>query len=199
MSRDSGAGSRGQCPRKMPQRPSCSQRLLGGHPVPATLPCTLHRSCARHFFGREYPDDPDASHPATAAEGIAYVEHAYALWRSYLNALEDQRLWDKLGEASVARSEEPLVRFLLQYLEEPAHLAAEVRRFATLPSAVARQRPQVDEPQTQRSMGSPGVSPSQSGRCRTHALRGTVKVFYGCSGCLATRISAEPRRLSAWR
>jgi hypothetical protein len=78
------------------------------------------------FFGREYPDDPAASHPATAAEGIAYVEHAYALWRSYLNALEAQRLWDKLGASAGARSEEPLVRFLLQYLEEFAHHAAEV-------------------------------------------------------------------------
>ena len=78
------------------------------------------------FFGRESPDDPAASHPATAAEGIAYVEHAYALWRSYLDALEDQRLWDKLGASAGARSERPLVRFILQYLEEFAHHAAEV-------------------------------------------------------------------------
>ena len=78
------------------------------------------------FFGREYPDDPAASHPATAAEGIAYVEHAYALWRSYLDSLEDQRLWDTLGASARARSERPLLRFILQYHEEFAHHAVEV-------------------------------------------------------------------------
>ena len=78
------------------------------------------------FFRRESPADPAASHPATAAEGIAYVEHAYALWHSYLVALEGQRLWDTLGVSAGVRSERPLVRFILQYLEEFAHHAAEV-------------------------------------------------------------------------
>jgi len=44
------------------------------------------------FFGCASPADPAASHPATAAAGIAYVEHAYALWRSNLVALEGQCL-----------------------------------------------------------------------------------------------------------
>jgi len=78
------------------------------------------------FFGRETPADPTASHPATAAEGIAYIERAYALWRRYLVALEAQRLWDTLGVSAGVRSERPLVRFILQYLEEFAHHAAEV-------------------------------------------------------------------------
>jgi hypothetical protein len=77
------------------------------------------------LFGRK-SDDGELESPTTAADGIRYVTSAYATWRVHLASASDTDLAQPLTQGTTPYEGQPLTRFVLQYLEELAHHAAEV-------------------------------------------------------------------------
>lgn len=96
------------------------------------------------LFGRSSGATPPG-HPSRAVDGIAYAEHAYLAWRDHLRSSIETDLWRPLPDGLTPYTGQPLLRFVLQYLEEFAHHAAEVGVLRDLyrddPSLRRRHRP----------------------------------------------------------
>ena len=82
-------------------------------------------SGAVRMFGRP-PFDGPCWAPMSAREGIAYMTGAYEEWRGHLASVSDVDLAAPLTQGTTPYEGKPLTRFVLQYLEELAHHAAEV-------------------------------------------------------------------------
>ncbi|HUQ38765.1 MAG TPA: DinB family protein [Acidimicrobiales bacterium] len=78
------------------------------------------------LFGRPAETRGSLDWPITASDGIVYAEHGYAVFRRHLDATDEASLWQILDDDSTPYRGQPLSRFVLQYLEELAHHAAEV-------------------------------------------------------------------------
>ena len=80
------------------------------------------------LFGRP-PFEGQLASPITAAEGIEYMTDAYQSWRAHVasvGSVGDADLAMPLARGTRPYEGKPLTRFVLQYLEELAHHAAEV-------------------------------------------------------------------------
>lgn len=77
------------------------------------------------LFGRP-PYEGQREAPIAAADGIAYMTVAYEAWQAHLASVSDSDLGLPLAQGTTGYEGEPLMRFVLQYLEEVAHHAAEV-------------------------------------------------------------------------
>jgi hypothetical protein len=77
------------------------------------------------LFGRQADPRPPEL-PLGAAEGVAYARTAFDSWRAHLASVTDRELAQPLDQGTTPYEGQPLTRFVLQYLEELAHHAAEV-------------------------------------------------------------------------
>ncbi len=77
------------------------------------------------LFGRP-ADGRSGAPPMSAAGGINYATSAFESWRGHLASVTDIDLAQPLVQGTTPYEGQPLTRFVLQYLEELAHHAAEV-------------------------------------------------------------------------
>jgi len=78
------------------------------------------------LLGSSTPPRSPTLWPMTAGAAVDYVEAGYLSWRANLASAEPNSLWRTLDDDSTPYRGRSLFRFLLQYLEEFAHHAAEV-------------------------------------------------------------------------
>jgi DinB family protein len=80
-----------------------------------------------HWLG--LPPTPGAYEPptaATAADAIATLERAYAVFRSYVDAATDEGLWQTMGEIAGPYHDATRIGFVLHELDEFVHHGAEI-------------------------------------------------------------------------
>jgi hypothetical protein len=70
--------------------------------------------------------DSDATPPATAAGGLAYLAASYAAWDELVGSLEPGELWRPMGPVAGPFEGEPIVALVAHILDELTHHAAEV-------------------------------------------------------------------------
>ena len=70
------------------------------------------------------PDDLSAE--ATAAAAIERLERANAIWEQYLDAVDDDRLWQRVGPVGGFFADATRVAFVLHEIDELIHHGAEV-------------------------------------------------------------------------
>jgi hypothetical protein len=81
---------------------------------------------AASHFGAPPIDVATHDWPATADEGIAFVEDAYARWREGVHALDDEALARPVGPAEGPFAPEPMLALVLHINRECIHHLAEV-------------------------------------------------------------------------
>lgn len=81
---------------------------------------------ARNHFGDGQWTFDDVSWPATAADGIAFVEDAYRAWKTGITSLGEEGLAKAVGPAEGPYAEHPYASLVLHINREVLHHAAEV-------------------------------------------------------------------------
>lgn len=88
--------------------------------------CLWAPRCALWLGLEPVPREWDNRHPVTAEDAIALLERAHAVWRGYIEAMSEERLWQKQGEIAYPYHEETSAAFVLHILDELIHHGAEV-------------------------------------------------------------------------
>jgi hypothetical protein len=115
-------------------------------------------------FDREDPA------PATAAEAIAALERAHALWQCVLQELPDASWWAPLGAAAGPYAEDDKASLVLHQLDEQIHHGAELGVLRDL--YAARSRRLKEEERCERTGTDPAGVGEHQGRLGQHGGAG---------------------------
>ncbi len=88
--------------------------------------CLWAPRCALWLGLEPVPRDWNNRHPVTAGDAIALLENAHAVWRGYIEAVSEEKLWAKQGQIAYPYHEETSAAFVLHILDELIHHGAEV-------------------------------------------------------------------------
>src|SRR5439155_5993642 len=113
--------------------------------------CLANRASA-FFSDGSVPADADmfdrrhvpTALPTSAAEGIAFLEHAYRRWHDGIAALDDAGLQAPLGPRGAQYAAEPMAGLILHINREVMHHGGETARSATPTPPPALRPPTTD-------------------------------------------------------
>jgi hypothetical protein len=88
--------------------------------------CLWAPRCASWLGVEEVPRDWNNRHPVTASDALALLDRAHAVWRGYIDAVTEEKLWSKQGEIAYPYHDETSAAFVLHILDELIHHGAEV-------------------------------------------------------------------------
>jgi len=101
--------------------------------------CLTGERCAT-LLGLE-PEPPIDGLPRTADAARETLERAYAIWRGYLEKVDEKALWEKLGSIAGPYAEDTRLAFVLHIIDEYIHHGAEVALMRDLYRAGQPQEP----------------------------------------------------------